>query len=156
LGQPVSRFAALVVGLLMVLGSRALAAPAYDAAAVARIHAAIVDCPGCNLAGADLTNTCVKAKNLTGANFDGATAVLMCMSYANFTRASFRGTDLSGANLAHATLEDADLTGAIMDITSIKGTDLSRAKGLTQTQLDQACGDADTRVPAGLTVHLCT
>ncbi len=139
----------------MLMGSPALAAPAYDAAAVARIHAAIVDCPGCNLAGADLTNTCVKAHDLHGADFDGATAILMCMSYANFTGATFRGTDLSGANLAHATLDGADLTGAVLDITSIKGTDLTRTRGLTQKQLDQACGDADTRVPAGLKVHVC-
>ncbi|MBS0471520.1 MAG: pentapeptide repeat-containing protein [Proteobacteria bacterium] len=128
----------------------------FDSAAVARIHAGIVDCPACNLAGANLDNTCVKAKNLSGANFDGASAVLMCMSFANFSNASFRGTDLSGANLAHANLDGADLSGAIMDITSIKGTDLTKAKGLTQKQLDQACGDRDTRAPAGLTVHICT
>ena len=151
-----SRLTAFAFALLMVLGSRAVAAPAYDAAAVARIHGGIVDCPGCNLAGADLTNTCVKAHDLHGANFDGATAVLMCMSYANFSNATFRGADLSAANLAHANLDGADLTGAKMDITSIKGTDLRQTRGLTQKQLDQACGDADTRVPAGLTVHLCT
>lgn len=143
-----------VVALLAAVP--AIAAPAYDAAAVARIHGGIVDCPGCNLAGADLTNTCVKAKNLTGANFDGATAVLMCMSYANFSNATFRKTDLSGANMAHADLDGADLTGAILTITSLKGTDLTKAKGLTQGQLDAACGDAETRVPVGLKVHLCT
>ncbi|MEI9992298.1 MAG: pentapeptide repeat-containing protein [Rhizomicrobium sp.] len=151
-----SRLIAFIAAFVIVTGSPAVAAPAYDAAAVARIHAAIVDCPGCNLAGADLTNTCVKAHDLHGANFDGATAVLMCMSYANFTGATFRGTDLSAANLAHATLDGADLTGAVMDITSIKGTDLRQARGLTQKQLDQACGDADTKAPAGLKVHFCT
>ena len=149
-----SRLIAFIAALL--IATPAFAAPTYDAAAVARIHAAIVDCPGCNLAGADLTNTCVKAHDLHGANFDGATAVLMCMSYANFSNATFRGTDLSAANLAHADLDGADLTGARMDITSIKGTDLRQARGLTQKQLDQACGDADTRVPAGLKVHVCT
>ncbi len=151
-----SRLTAFAAMLLMMLGSQAAAAPAYDAAAVARIHAAIVDCPGCNLAGADLSNTCVKAHDLHGADFDGATAVLMCMSYANFSNATFRATDLSAANLAHADLDGADLTGAIMDITSIKGTDLTSTRGLTQKQLDQACGDAETRVPAGLKVRLCT
>jgi uncharacterized protein YjbI with pentapeptide repeats len=151
-----SKLFAFVLALLAVSISQAMSAPAYDAAAVARIHAAIVDCPGCNLQGADLNNTCVKAKNLTGANFDGASAVLMCMSYANFSNATFRGTDLSGANLAHADLDGADMTGAVMGITSLKGTDLTKTKGLTQTQLDSACGDADTRAPAGLTVHLCT
>jgi len=146
----------LAIALLAAGLVPAVAAPSYDAAAVARIHGGIVDCPGCNLAGADLTNTCVKAKNLTGANFDGATAVLMCMSYANFSNATFRKTDLSGANLAHANLDGADLSGAVLTITSLKGTDLTKAKGLTQAQLDAACGDAETRVPAGLTVHLCT
>jgi hypothetical protein len=154
--SPVSKLLSLVFALLALAAAPALAAPAYDADAVARIHAGIVDCPGCNLAGADLTNTCVKAKNLTGADFDGATAVLMCMSYANFSSATFRGTDLSAANLAHATVDGADFSGAVMDITSIKGTDLTHAKGLTQKQLDQACGDADTRAPAGLKVHTCT
>jgi uncharacterized protein YjbI with pentapeptide repeats len=151
----VSKFV-LALALLAAGLVPAVAAPAYDAAAVARIHGGIVDCPGCNLAGADLTNTCVKAKNLTGANFDGATAVLMCMSYANFSNATFRKTDLSGANLAHADLDGADLSGAVMTITSLKGTDLTKAKGLTQGQLDAACGDADTRVPSGMKVHLCT
>lgn len=145
-----------VLALIAVSISHAMSAPAYDEAAVARIHAGIVDCPGCNLQGADLRNTCVKAKNLTGADFDGANAVLMCMSFANFSNATFRGTDLSAANLAHADLDGADLTGAVMDITSIKGTDLTRTKGLTQKQLDAACGDAQTRVPAGMTVHRCT
>jgi uncharacterized protein YjbI with pentapeptide repeats len=127
-----------------------------DQTAVARIHGGIVDCAGCNLAGADLKNTCVKAHDLHGADFDGADATLMCMSYANFSGASFRGTDLSGANLAHARLDGADLTGARMTITSIKGTDLTRVKGLTQAQLDAACGDAQTKAPSGLTVHTCS
>ncbi|MGZ5988045.1 MAG: pentapeptide repeat-containing protein, partial [Rhizomicrobium sp.] len=76
--------------------------------------------------------------------------------YANFSRATFRGADLSGANLAHAILDDADLTGAVMAITSLKGTDLTRVKGLDQKQLEQACGDADTKVPAGMKVHFCS
>ena len=129
--------------------------PAADPAAVALLHSGINDCKGCNLRGADLTNTCVKAHDLSGADFDGANATLMCMSYANFSNASFRGTNLSGANLAHADLDGADLTGAETTITSFKGTDLSRAKGLTQAQLDAACGDAQTRAPAGMTVHVC-
>jgi uncharacterized protein YjbI with pentapeptide repeats len=142
--------------VLASIGVSAQVAPAADPAAVARIHGGIVDCAGCNLEGADLSNTCVKAHDLHGANFDAANATLMCMSYANFAGATFRGTDLSGANLAHAMLDGADLTGARMTITSIKGTDLTHAKGLTQAQLDAACGDAETKVPAGLAVHTCS
>jgi uncharacterized protein YjbI with pentapeptide repeats len=108
------------------------------------------------LAGADLTNQCVKQGNLEGADFDGARAVLMCMSFADFRGATFRGADLAGANLAHAILDGADLTGADLTITSIKGTDLTHAIGLTQRQLDEACGDADTKAPAGLQVKTCS
>jgi uncharacterized protein YjbI with pentapeptide repeats len=141
---------------LLLLTLSSVPALAADTASVARIHGGIVDCVGCNLTGADLKNTCVKAHDLSGADFDRADATLMCMSYANFSGATFRGTDLSGANLAHARLDGADLTDARMTITSIKGTDLTKVKGLTQVQLDAACGDADTKVPPGLHVKTCS
>jgi uncharacterized protein YjbI with pentapeptide repeats len=137
-------------------GDSVAKAPHYDVAAVAKIHGGNVDCVGCNLQGADLTNTCVKAHDLTGANFDGANASLMCMSFANFTNVTFRGTDLSAANLAGAKMDGADLTGAKTSITSFLGTDLSHTKGLTQAQIDVACSDKATKLPAGLKIHICS
>ncbi len=148
-------FAAMLAAFAWSVPAHA-AMPKADPAAVARIHGGIVDCVGCQLQGADLTNTCVKAHDLHGADFDGANATLMCMSYANFKGASFRGTNLSGANLAHADVDGADFSGAKLNITSFKGTDLTKAKGLTQAQLDKACGDADTKAPAGLHVPVCS
>jgi uncharacterized protein YjbI with pentapeptide repeats len=147
-----------LLGTTLPLATAAMAAsPArYDAAAVAKIHGGIVDCVGCDLRGADLTNTCVKEHNLTGANFDGANATLMCMSSANFTNASFRGTELSGANLAGAKMDGADLSGAKTSITSFLGTDLSHVKGLTQAQLNVACSDGKTKLPPGLKIHTCS
>jgi len=127
-----------------------------DPAAIASIKAGKRDCPHCRLAGADLTNECVKHGNLEGSDFERAKLVLMCMSYADFRGASFRNADLSGANLAHAILDGADLTGAQLAITSVKGTDLTHVKGLTQGQLDEACGDATTKVPAGMKVKICS
>jgi uncharacterized protein YjbI with pentapeptide repeats len=143
----------------VLFGGTAAAAPASvkaDPAAVARIHGGIVDCVGCRLQGADLTNTCVKGRDLHGADFDGANATLMCMSFANFTGATFRGTNLSGANLAGAKMDGADMTGARTSITSFLGTDLSHVKGLTQAQINVACSDAHTRLPQGLTPHFCS
>lgn len=127
-----------------------------DPKAVAKLEGGIVDCPGCQLQGANLFNTCVKAKDLRRANFDGANATLMCMSFADFRGASFRGAILDAANLASAKLDGADITGARTRITSFAGTDLTRVKGLTQSQLDAACGDAKTKVPAGMKVHFCS
>jgi uncharacterized protein YjbI with pentapeptide repeats len=141
--------------VLALAGFPAAPGMAASPAAVAKIHGGIVDCVGCNLSGADLTNTCVKEHDLHGANFDGANATLMCMSFANFTNASFRGTELSGANLAGAKMDGADLTGAKTSITSFLGTDLTKVKGLTQAQLNVACGDAKTKLPPGLRVHTC-
>ena len=146
---------AAIVMFAAATGTCVALTPSYDAAAVARIHADIVDCVGCNLKGADLSNTCVKEHNLTGANFDGANATLMCMSFANFTNVTFRGTELSGANLAGAKMDGADLTGAKTSITSFLGTDLRKTKGLTQAQLDVACSDSETKLPAGLKIHVC-
>jgi len=147
---------ALTFAFFYALATTAHAANMADAKAVASIKAGHHDCFHCELAGADLTNTCVKNGNLEGADFTGAHAVLMCMSYADFKGVSFRNADLSGANLAHAKLDDADFAGALLTITSFKGTDLRRAKGLTQKQLDAACGDAATKPPEGLSVKTCS
>ena len=68
---------------------------------------------------------------------------------------SFRGADLAGANLAHAIVDGADFTGTDLSIASLKGTDLTNTKGLTQAQLDKACGDAGTKPPVGMVVHIC-
>lgn len=141
--------------ILILLAPLALPARAADPAAVAKIHGGIVDCVGCDLSGADLSNTCVKDHDLHGADFTGANATLMCMSFANFTGVSFRNTELSGANLAGARMDGADLTGAGTSITSFLGTDLRHVKGLTQKQLDVACGDARTLLPPGLAIHRC-
>jgi uncharacterized protein YjbI with pentapeptide repeats len=127
-----------------------------DPVAVASIKAGRHDCPHCDLAGADLTSQCVKQGNLRSAKFNGARLVLMCMSYADFRGASFRGADLAGANLAHAQVDGADFTDANLSIASIRGTDLSGAIGLTQGQLDRACADSETKVPAGLKAKTCS
>src|SRR3954465_15927243 len=97
---------------LLFLWLLAVSARAADPAAVAKIHGGIVDCVGCDLKGADLTNTCVKEHDLHGADFTDANATLMCMSFANFTGVSFRNTELSGANMAGAKMNDPHLSGA--------------------------------------------
>ena len=147
-----------LICLFLAVPALAQAGPGLkaDPQAVARLEGGIVDCPSCQLQGANLFNTCVKAKNLRGANFEGANATLMCMSFADFRGANFRGTILDAANMASAKLDGADMTGARTRITSFLGTDLTRVKGLTQSQLDAACGDAKTKVPAGMKVHFCS
>ena len=64
----------------------------------------------------------------------------MRFSYSNLAR-----SDLSKLNLA-----GVDLAGAYLFQAQIGGTDLARATGLRQDQLDLACGSADTKLPPGL------
>ena len=80
-----------------------------------------VDLTGADLSGADLTNAHLDA-NLRGAHLD---------------RAHLDRADLSGADLTGADLTGADLSGA----------DLRGASGLKQSQLDEAKGNMNTKLP---------
>jgi uncharacterized protein YjbI with pentapeptide repeats len=59
----------------------------------------------------------------------------------NLARADFRGATLS---------KPVDFDRAFFFLTRIEGVDLAAATGLTQWQLDMACGDDKTMLPAGL------
>ena len=61
----------------------------------------------------------------------------------DFTRAIFRGADLSNAKLCATAWSGADLSGAVLS-----GADLTYTHDLTQAQLDRACGDESTKLPA--------
>ncbi len=63
------------------------------------------------------------------------------MSYANIARAIFVDAKMAGVNL----------TGAYTLLAHFEGTDLSETTGLSQEQLEIACGDGETKLPAGLT-----
>ena len=56
-----------------------------------------------------------------------------------------------------AAFGEANLAGAIFKRTylywaRLEGVDLSQAVDLTQAQIDMACGDTKTKLPAGLTM----
>jgi uncharacterized protein YjbI with pentapeptide repeats len=144
-----------VLAAAMLIAMSAMISARAATLGVDSIKAGNHNCPHCVLAGADLSNQCVKGGDLTGADFSGTKLVLACMSKSNFRGASFRSADLSGANLSESKLDGADLTGAIFSATQARGTDFSRAKGLTQAQLNGVCGDAKTRLPAGVTLPRC-
>jgi hypothetical protein len=58
--------------------------------------------------------------------------------------------------LTGASLDSADFHGASLDHAIIAGADLSRARGLDQAQLDEACADGRTRLPPGLAAKGCS
>src|SRR3546814_2242270 len=65
------------------------------------------------------------------------------------------GVDMTRAEIARAvfagaSLKGTDMTGAYTYLARFDGTDLTGVKGLTQAQLDAACGDGETTLPEGL------
>ena len=61
---------------------------------------------------------------------------------ADLTEANLSNAFLTGANLTNANLS-ADLSGAMLVGANLTSTFLSKAKGLTQRHLNQACADVD-------------
>ena len=80
--------------------------------AVARIEGGIVDCPGCKLTGADLTNTCVKDQRSARRQFRRRQRHLDVHVVRQFPRRQLPRHRSGRANLAGAKMDGADLTGA--------------------------------------------
>jgi hypothetical protein len=99
-----------------------------------------------DLRGVNLFTANLRDANLVGADLSGADLLVANLSSAHLLHANLEGANLTGANLSDARLERADLSGA----------DLREVRNLTQTQLDEACGNASTKLPEGLTLKPCS
>jgi uncharacterized protein YjbI with pentapeptide repeats len=118
-------------------------------------YVSYVDLRGASLQRADLRNAKFRNAKFSNANLRDADLQFGDLS----------GADLGGANLISADLRDANLIGAAFhgaiivraDLRGarLSGADLSDAHGVTQEQLDEACGDDETRLPEGLTIRRC-
>ena len=92
--------------------------------------------------GADLTKTDFSKAELGRANFEKATLTGSKFTLANLSRARFEMSVFEGP---------LDFENAFMLLTRIEGVDLSAATGLQQAQIQLACGDASTKLPADIT-----
>ncbi len=126
---------------------------------------------GANLNGADLLSANLDDASLDDASLRGANLVVASLIDARLRNADLTGANLSFADLQYADLYNADLTGAVLIDTVLDGAnfeyaDLSGAKigyngsvasdwWLSQEQLDGACGDEATQLPAGLSIAPC-
>ena len=142
-------------------------------ASLARADLTAANLTGANLTGADLNGTNLTSAelffaNLTGAelgraNFSGANLNGANLTGAHLEFAKLAGAKIGGANLTGANFSGANLTGANLGVnlaginlqSNLNAADLTGALGLSQQQLDRACGDAKTRLPPGLSVKLC-
>jgi uncharacterized protein YjbI with pentapeptide repeats len=97
---------------------------------------------------------------LDRATLTEAVLTVVTLIKASLSRADLTGADLSGAILLQADLSRADLRGVKLDgadmtrtrfaMAIIEGVDLSTVKGLKDRQLSRACGNAETKLPAGI------
>ncbi|MEM5517303.1 pentapeptide repeat-containing protein [Henriciella sp. AS95] len=151
-------------GLLISAG-----AFAQDASEIAKVQAG-QSCVGCNLFQANLAYLDAKNVDVSGSrlrqsdmqlstfddwNLSGANLTIANMFGVRFNRSDFSGADLTRANMVGAYVGTSNFAGANLTDVNISGADLSIARGLTQHQLDRACGDNSTMLPKGLKVRPC-
>lgn len=159
----------LALPLLMAVLSAAAPAMAQNAGQIARVRGG-ASCPGCNLFQGDFSGLEARGLNLSGTRLRQADLSLSVLNRARFTNAdlrdveayggvfssaNFAGANLTNAGFVGAYLQGANFSGATLTGTNLSGADLSRATGLTQAQLNRACGDAATRLPGRLHIPAC-
>jgi uncharacterized protein YjbI with pentapeptide repeats len=110
---------------------------------------------GRNFAGARIRQANLSLATADGARFSGANASLTNFFGARLGGADFSEANLEGALLVGAYLGGARMNGAVLSGANLSGAELAQARGLTQAQLNVACGDATTTLPPGLTVPVC-
>ena len=157
--------------LVMLIAALLLAGPvlAQNAGQIAHARAG-ASCPKCNLFQADFGGVELKGRNFAGARLRQADLSLAVMNHASFAGADLRdvnayggvfsGANFSKADLTHASfvgafLQGANFASAKLDGANFSGAEMDHARGLGQSQLARACGDASTRPPPGLRLGPC-
>jgi uncharacterized protein YjbI with pentapeptide repeats len=138
-------------------------------ATASRVRAG-ANCVGCDLFQIDLSYQSIAGRNFSAArvrqaNLSLATADRIRLVSANLSLTNLFGARLSGADLSDANLEGATfvgaylggarLGGAVVNGANFSGAELADAIGLTQAQLNTACGDETTTLPTGMTIPAC-
>lgn len=156
----------ILAALAVLIATPALAQDPGQIASVQRG----ASCPGCNLFQADLTGLEASGRNfsrarlrqssmtavvLNGANFSGADLRDADAYGGVFSSANFAGADLTNSTWVGTYLEGANFSGATLTGANFSGAQMGRARGLTQGQLNQACGDSTTELPGSLSIPSC-
>ena len=158
-----------LIALPAIVLLAALPSEAQSAAEIEKVKSG-QSCQGCNLFQADFSYQGIRDVDLSGARLRQANMSLSTMNGVNFTSTNlsvanlfggrFTGANFSGANLQNATLvggyfSGANFSGANLSGANLGGANLQQALGLTQSQLNNACGDQYTKLRAGLSVPRC-
>jgi uncharacterized protein YjbI with pentapeptide repeats len=107
------------------------------------------------LARADVSGSHFAEADFTEADLTGAKLIDAHCPRAVFDAALLAHSDARRANFTNADFDGADVTLVNFAGANIAGADLRTAVGLTQAQLNTACGDRRTRLPRGMRVRRC-
>jgi uncharacterized protein YjbI with pentapeptide repeats len=139
------------------LGRAGLEAADFSDAWLARANLGGARLAKANLGRARLEHANLRAAGLEGANLAEAWLQGADLEYARLRGASLQKAQLNGSQLAQARLQGSDLSearlrwiewaGATFGPTLAPSADFAGGKNLTQTQLAQVIGDADTILP---------
>jgi uncharacterized protein YjbI with pentapeptide repeats len=147
----------------------ALPAMAQNASQISHARSG-ASCPGCNLFQADFGGARLEGRDYARARLRQADLSASVMNHTSFAGgdlrdvnaygAVFSSADFAGANLANASfvgayLEGSNFAGANLSGVNFSGAEMDRARGLSQRQLEGACGDEATTLPVGLRIRRC-
>jgi hypothetical protein len=104
-----------------------------------------------HLEGAHLVEAHLEEANLIGAHLEGAFLSRTHLEGAQLMLAHLDEARLVDTHLEGARLMQAHLEGAFLIRAHLEGADLEGVTGLKQEQLDRAYGNAETRLPEGMT-----
>lgn len=131
--------------------------------------------PDSTLIEAKLTDSNLRFANLTRADLSRGTFNDNIFNDSILTSVSAEGADFTNSHFVnvraeHINLQDANLTGtvlkdtrfgnalfegAVLNNADLSGADLREVSGLTQAQLDTACGNYKTRLPTSMSIAYC-
>lgn len=111
---------------------------------------------GAVMPDADLGRSNMAYADISGANLTGASLHGSNLTNAQFDSAKLRDAEFDNANLMNARFGRAIVHDASFDQSNLSGADMTKAKGLRQSQLDNACGTSATKLPKGLHIQACS
>ncbi len=157
--------------LIALAISLAATAPAMaqNAAQIAKVQTG-GSCPHCNLFQADFGNKVLRSRNLAGSRLRQSDMSLSVLNHSDmahadlrdvngygalFSSVNFAGADMTNSTFVGSFLEGANFRGAKLSGANFSGAEMVKALGLTQAQLNAACGDEKTTLPHGLHIPAC-
>jgi uncharacterized protein YjbI with pentapeptide repeats len=106
---------------------------------------------GANLSKAGLSRAEFKDAKLAGADMSKSDAMRAVFDGADLTDTDFSYSVIARASFSGAKLDGSDWGKAFLYRIEIGDTDLSGVKNLTQDQIEEACGNENTKLPPGIT-----